>query len=374
MATPKLIQRSSELLANMYDEESALFSYSTRLVKNTYVNDFSNSNSSLRYTINVLAGIQRVRKYELPWDSDSLLERFMQRNALRVCNAGDLGLLLLVLSEAHHDLSTKHAFEIKSRTDDPNWMRKLNLQEISWLLSGTVAYARAVQLDSARDLAARLYGYLRKEFFPGSYLLPRHDRSTIRGRFSSFGALVYYLMAVHAYGDAFGDPAALDSFRATAQRVISLQGPRGEWPWFIDAKVGRVLDWYQIYSVHQDAMAMLFLLPAFDLGSATAERSIELSYRWLFGENELQEPLITGEPFFICRSIRRNESKERQRRYLRSLALTASRRNARTAARPALTINKECRSYHIGWILYVWALRTDFREFTELRLLTEGTK
>src|SRR5262249_45326673 len=63
---PELLRRSSELLANMYDERAALFSYSTRLVNGKYVNDFSNGAGTIRYTINVLAGIQRAsRTYSL---------------------------------------------------------------------------------------------------------------------------------------------------------------------------------------------------------------------------------------------------------------------------------------------------------------------
>ena len=129
------------------------------------------------------------------------------------------------------------------------------------------------------------------------------------------------------------------------------------------------MDWYQIYSVHQDSMAMLFLLPALELGVEGAKEAIRKSYLWLFGNNELNKFLILKEPFFIYRSIKRRENFEREKRFLRSIKNSAFNKQAKSVSPQKLSINTECRSYHLGWILYAWSGRTGFNEFTELKLL-----
>ncbi len=129
------------------------------------------------------------------------------------------------------------------------------------------------------------------------------------------------------------------------------------------------MDWYQVYSVHQDSMAMLFLLPAFDSGVEGAKDAICKSYKWLFGNNQLQKAIIQQNPFFIYRSIKQKQFAERPVRIIKSVTNKIMGRNANLVNPQCLEINEECRSYHIGWIIYAWAGRNDFTEFTELRLL-----
>ncbi len=61
---------------------------------------------------------------------------------------------------------------------------------------------------------------------------------------------------------------AIDMARDCARKLIKLQGPQGEWPWFFDAAQGQVLDFYEVYSVHQYGMA-----PAFALIACGTQRS-----------------------------------------------------------------------------------------------------
>jgi hypothetical protein len=77
--------------------------------------------------------------------------------------------------------------------------------------------------------------------------------------------------------------------------------------------------------------------------------------------------MVTPEPFFIYRSIRRKGPFEIRKRYVRSLLLSLSRKEGERAHPSSLEINRECRSYHLGWILFVWSGRRDFEEFTDLK-------
>jgi hypothetical protein len=95
----------------------------------------------------------------------------------------------------------------------------------------------------------------------------------------SFGGVVYFLRARHKYSVCVGDEYARSIFRFGVDRVRDIQGPYGEWPWLIDVKTAAPIDFFPIYSVHQDSMAMLFLLPALDLGLPDVTENIARSTR-----------------------------------------------------------------------------------------------
>jgi predicted nucleic acid-binding protein len=141
------------------------------------------------------------------------------------------------------------------------------IQETAWALIGVSTYARQTGSPQAMGLARKLIAYISHDLLNRNTLLPKHNNS-LRGTSVSFGAIVYFLMSLHHYASLFDDQARLALFKSAVTRVLELQGSNGEWPWFIDSATGRVMDWHQVYSVHQDAMAMLFLLPALDLGVA----------------------------------------------------------------------------------------------------------
>jgi len=363
----RLVQQASRLLREMFDETQALFSYSLREVDGRYVNDFSHP-SKIRYTINVLAGLQAAADAEgLDWDVAHLVDRFASLHLPAVVNAADKGLMLHVLASAGHERRDAVLSEIETLLDSREATARLNLQEIGWLLSGLCRHAEITGDGRSVASAERLFRATDRDYLNRDTLLPRFTRQWWRRPFTSFGGLTYFLMALRDYAAAFNDPYAEMLFRESVVKTIQLQGRGGEWPWFVNVNQQRVAEWYPVYSVHQASMAMLFLLPALDMGVAGARASIEKSLSWLAGGNELGIAMMRVEPFMTFRCIRRREPASRALTYGRSLARSALHSQA-PALRPAqLDVNTECRSYEIGWLLYAWAGRKDFEDFTELR-------
>jgi hypothetical protein len=360
---PPLLDHCVDALRHMYDEDSGLFSFSTRIVDGSYANSFEGP-SVHRYSINTLAGLQRaVQHYGIDWDFGEALERLLARQRNRIDNVGDRGLLLHVLASSDHDDQDALFRELAQTVADERIHRLLNLQELCWVVLGLVTYAEQRQSDRARALAGRLLDVVAEHYGDPRAPLPDFTASRWRRGFVSFGGISYYLMALSRYGSAFDDAPVLARFRAGTAVVTGLQGPCGEWPWFIDARRGRILDWYQVYSVHQDSMSMLFVLPALDMGLPGMRETTERSFRWIFGANELGISMVSEDPFLIWRSIRRRERQERARRYLRS-ALSVGL--ARRPQPGQLEINRECRSYELGWILFAWSGRTDMPKGGEI--------
>jgi hypothetical protein len=366
----KLIQASFSLLQKMYDPKRSLFSYKTDMdAGGRHTNDFSYP-FSLRYTINVLTGLQRAREHgRLHWDVDKELDRFLELHGQYIANPGDKGLLLYVAarerSRHHHRIFA----EVVGQLDR---LRGLNLQEVSWMLSGLTEYAVASQKPEAVKRAEGLFRFIDRHFLNKRTMLPFHSLSLWRKPFTTFGGIVYYLKALAEYAAAFKNKYAEVIFKEGVGKILEFQGPQGEWPWFYNVFESRVVDWYPTFSVHQDSMAMLFLLPALDLGVNGAARAIEKSYRWLFGNNQLGLPMMVNSPsFFIYRCIHRRGSLERPKRFGRSALLSAIGKSARFAAHPHLEVLTHGRSYHLGWILFAWSPRKDFAEFTDLQVLPQ---
>jgi hypothetical protein len=160
---------------------------------------------------------------------------------------------------------------------------------------------------------------------------------------------------MHEAASTFGDRRAEKLFRSGVAEALELQGPLGEWPWMIDVARARAFDRYPVFSVHQDSMAILFLRPALDTAIAGAASAIDRSVRWVHGENELGLRFYLEEPFFAYRAVERSESWTKARRYGRWLA----GRSAGDVPASQLRVNRECRSYHLGWLLYAWRGWTD---------------
>jgi hypothetical protein len=365
---PKLIQESSDLLSKMYDDKQILFSYSSIQKNNTLLNDFYHP-SVIRYTINSLLGIQKAKSlYKLNWDLNQILNNFISKNAHRITNPGDKGIFLYILSTSRHEKKDSYAKELLDILIERKLWSELSLQDISWAFLGLIKYIELNNDSSIKESVEKLFKYIDEYFLNKDTFIPYHNLRLWRKAFVSFGAVTYYLLSLYEYSRVYNDQYAKSIFKECCLRIMSLQGEYGEWPWFIDTKTGKVLDWYEGYSVHQDSMAMLFLFPAINLGIEEAKSSIIKSYKWLFGANELGVRMLTRRPFFIYRSIRRKEKWEREKRFLRATVLHVLNKSGKKLDSSYLEINRECRSYHLGWILFVWSGVDNFNEFIELEL------
>lgn len=331
LSTPAaLVAGALDFLPRAWDPARALHSFSATLRPDgTLEQDWSHPQTA-RYTINSLLGLQAA-------DADAaapLIDAFAAAHADALRSPADVGLFALLQRDASALARVRDVARAPSTG--------LNMQDLAWMLWGASACPGGE--DVARSLLDRI---LAERVHPRTGL-PLHSVRLYRRGVVSFGSLVYFLRALHEAERVLDDPRAGLLFRRGVETALALQGPQGEWPWMIDVARGRAFDRYPVFSVHQDSMAMLFLLPA--RGRPGIDAAIERSLRWVHGENELALRMYVEEPFFFAfRAIERDEHAARARRYLR----WAARRDA--GAAPRLRVNRECRSYHLGWILYAWA-------------------
>jgi len=342
---------AAAFLGAVYSPELALYPYSTRLDGDSYVSTFADARAK-RYTINSLLGLREAAlSPEAPSvlaAVDDQIDAFRSRRGTPD-NPGDRGLLLVLLAHrGDRDEITRGVSDVAACAD-----ARLNVQELAWMLWGASAAART-GAASAEPLARSLAASLLTRHLDPRAALARHAQKGYRRGVVSFGSSVYFLRALYEYGSTFQHDRSLDLFDRGVQAMIDIQGPLGEWPWLIDVASGAVVDPYPIFAVHQDSMAMLFLHPALDRDAPRAAEAIARSVAWMAGENEVATPMIRREPVVAYRSLERRDRAPRMRRYMRALRGPAKVKGWRHAV---VRINRECRSYHLGWILYVWSSR-----------------
>jgi hypothetical protein len=338
--TPVEVRGALEFLEDDRREDG-LYSFSARLHGDRFVRDYEPW-VTLRYSINTLLGLQAATGVP------ELVDEFAERWAPRTTHAADLGLFTVLLCERGDD--ERAADTLARSVRAANETARIDVQTLGWAIWGAAAAARR-GIDGAHGATAALLRRLVDELVVPATGLPRHSAQRYRGAILSFGALVYYLRALHEAEQVLGDERAGQLFRSGVEQALALQGADGGWPWMLDAASGRVFDRYPLFTVHQDGMAMLFLHPAVAAGMPGAAEARMRSMRWALGGNELSLRMYADDPFVAYRAIQRAELLPRARRYARYL------RHEADATASGVVVNRECRSYHLGWLLYAWAGR-----------------
>lgn len=345
-----------DYLSLAFDRRQALFSYASKLdERGRLVNDFRRP-EVYRYTINAYLGLIEAQRQGRPIEwlekVEDRVEEFLALHEGELTSWADHGLLLVLLAAAapSHPAAKRSLGRLETVLEEGKILRQLNMQDLAWMLWGATQW---LDDGGARAVAARLFEIVCSSYVHPGTGLPRHSLARYRDHIVSFGSLVYFLRGLHEYAEAFDSDEARGTFRTALQRVLALQGDDGGWPWLIDVRSGLPFDLYPIFTVHQDSMAMLFLFPAEDYGIPGAAEAIERSVQWNFGNNELGARMVVSEPYpWIYRSIERGERWPRARRYLRAMGRAPRTYPARS---PHVRINRECRSYHLGWVLYSWS-------------------
>ncbi len=359
-----LSEGALSVLERVYSEETGLFPFTNRLAGGGYRSVFDHPQTVLS-TVNCLLGLREAARHapDHPFlkRTADMTRTFLRSHEDAVVDAGVVGLLTVLLAEDPEEdpAALARVLErVRRLAGDDSALRRFTVQQMSWLLWGAVSAARR-GLAEAESAAHRLFDAMTARFVKPGEALPRHTMGAPRGGIVSFGASVYYLRSLYGYGCLFGSSGAHAGFDRGVSALLAGQGPQGEWPWLVACKDGRPLEYYPVFSVHQHSMSMLFLFPAHSRGLPGISPAIDRSISWVAGRNQLGQPMVRRHPFFIYRSHERKAAVARPERFLRARAMLLSGRTAELVPKGRLRVNTECRSYELGWILYVLSASGD---------------
>jgi hypothetical protein len=354
------------VLPEMYDSDSGLFSHKTRIVDGRYENEGVNAG----YSAAAVTGLLAQRKV----DPDGVLPIGRALDSLHAVVAASTEPALrgnvLWASALAGDRRAGRVLEAIAATG----VDAIATSQVGQLLVGVVAAGRAFpeHADAARTLARSIAAELLARHAPRSDLFTagrfRLDTPRVNAGllYTSFANQAYPLLGLAELYRWTEEAPAPEAVRV-AERVAASQGPLGQWWWLYAVRSQRVLEGYPVYSVHQDGMAFMALAPWRHLGIGPFDAQLELGLRWLEGANELGESLVASDPPFICRCIMRSDGRAdgtygmsaRNVLAVHARSVRHPKRDVVEVTPDDLAVLGECRSYHLGWLLYAHSLVAD---------------
>lgn len=357
-----LVELSLAALPEMFDESSGLFCQKTVVDGDRHSNRGSNAFYSAMSTVGILRQGARA-----PEDVFPLGRALDALHGVAVAGAPPqvLANVVWAMALAGDRRGAELTGELARREDLRNCESAALGHVIHGLAVAAEAYPErsAAAIEACRRWVPELLGRFspRAELF-GPFRRPTGVRSGLIHRLTSFAAQVYPLHGLASFHRVTGE-APPPALRRVAGRIVAAQGPLGQWWWLYSTRSRAVLEGYPVYSVHQDGMAFMALLPVEALGEGSYREALGLGLDWIFGRNELSTELVRRDHPIVFRNIQRAGSDADamfgiSRGNLARVVGRSLRPGAdRTEARPEeLEVLHECRPYHLGWLLHAYSL------------------
>jgi hypothetical protein len=366
---PPLIDYTLRGLARCWLPEHRRWSHIYHLDRSNDPNE-SVPHSDVFYTLNVLLGMARVRHIPESVDLSATFRHNVSQLLTLPVPKYSFGMALWTGAELEFELPAAVLAFIETLLSDKNRWWSFNAQDLGMILTGVAGQAK-YDPKKWSPIAAELFAFLIAHFHSPSGLF-FNAASGGRRKFASFATQTYLTLACYAYGELANDVRAIKLANTCTRKLIALQGPDGEWPWFFDAARGNVVDYYEVYSVHQYGMAPAFLERAEQHGVAAAREATIKGFNWVLGQNQLGIPMLVPELNLTIRSqVRKGELHTKSLRILRAVRNSVFRREAQLVDPSDLELRRECRSYELGWILWSFGRRSDLTELTHSERFTD---
>lgn len=353
-------------LSNCWMPESKSWSHIYHLDGRSNPNE-SKPESDPFYSMNVILSISKLNK-KLTSFYDVSIDEIFQINAKKIIDVNTplyaKGMLLWAAAENGFIIDKDIERRVIGAIDNAIKAEFLSAQDAGLILTGCAAMRKAGR-DGYDDLAHRIYGVIMGHLSCETDLYFDHSKK-LRRVFSSFATNTYCNIGLFNYGEAYMEHNAIEKAILSSKKLIKFQGTNGEWPWFYHTRRGIVVDNYEVYSVHQDGMAPAFLHHAADHGVVEAREAIRKGFMWILGENQLGQSMLHPDIGMITRSIvRKGELNSTFPRVRRALINAVLGRADVISGRESIEARLECRSYHLGWVIWSFAGRDDYPEITE---------
>lgn len=316
---------------------------------------------SLRYTLMVQLGLLRARAagYALPFDADELDPLVWREIDGQVLSPGDLGLMLWVDARRNGQRGGELADRLAAALAASGGLAARVGMELGWIVTGLAHHVAGSGSTNGARLLERSLDQLLEHNWTSSQLFRHFGGSGWRRRFPNFATQIYSVLALAVVAGYGLDKRALPAACATADRLLDAQLTDGGWPWLFDAERGSVVERYEVYSVHQDAMAPMALLELWEAcGDERYLRAVARGMNWIYGDNELGVNMVDRDNGLVLRSIRRRRGPDRLWLAIKTGASLTGLSAGGSIARLTET-NPTDRPYHFGWVLEAWCGRED---------------
>jgi len=349
--TTALVELALDGVHRMYSAQRGLFPARTTFGGGSRSMDFDDGAEVVRGSLICLLGLSAARRsgYPIAVPVRDVLARVKDECARMGVglSVGEWALLLWV----------EASVEDRTPVEMPGALRPLDALDrwttmhLAWALIGLSAAAeRQHSFDSSVDAVATALG---QRFHADTGLFVHASRGPRRW-LPAFPSEIYPVYALLRAGRVLGNDKPIRTAIACALTLCGLQRSDGGYPWLYDAASGRVVEPYDLFSVHQHGMAPMALnLAARVTGDPRFAAAVTRGLGWL-EHNALQAPLVDRHEAVIYRGLRRAAPLDEIARWVGALRTRLGLSGASLPEWP-LTVVRECWSYELGWLLYAWA-------------------
>ena len=316
---------------------------------------------NLRYTINVAQGLAWTSEAEQRAVLGGKTAADLALSCIkRAIKSGEPGAVALAAWAAAETAGVFAADLFKLLEHSLSSDKSVQTVSCAWALTAALAARHLGPTTEVQQLASRLLLF-RAQAKSGLFrhFTPAAAAGFARGHVGCFADQVYPIQALARLSYMDGDQVALRAAEACAARIVALQGLEGQWWWHYETRDGSVVEGYPVYSVHQHAMAPMALLDLYDAGGTDYRPALAKGLDWLDRRPETREPIISLEDGVIWRKIGRAEPPK----LVRSVAAVTTAVSSGwhlpglDTIFPPVKVDRECRPYEFGWMLYAWRSR-----------------
>jgi hypothetical protein len=314
---------------------------------------------SARYTLMVELGLLRAQTagYTVPFDLEELDAVAWRELEAGELTPGDIGLMLWIDSRRSGGRGAELADRLDAALVVSGGLGARLGMELGWIVTGLAHHLATDRSQTGSRLLSEALDQLLLDNRAPTALFRHFGDAGWRRRFPNFATQIYSVLALASVARYGLDDRALPAAIATADRLLQTQLPDGGWPWLFDAERGTVVERYEIYSVHQDAMAPMALLELWEVcREPRFTDAVAQSLSWIHSGNELDVNMVDRANGLVLRSIRRKRGHDRLWAGAKTAASLAGLLAQEATARLTET-NPTDRPYHFGWVLEAWCGR-----------------
>lgn len=309
-----------------------------------------------RQTAIVLLGLLRAEQYGIDHDfhTGGMRGRLLGDAEQGRLGPGDLGLLLWAESRLEGDAVDELVGLLAEAMgmDGPGGTGGSALAWILIALAETSARGLLGEAGAALAEEARSELLARRRPETGLFYGPGHGPGR---RFQGFESQIQIVAALAQLARLDGDSEARDAALAAAEALIGIQREDGSWPAVIDVRRAAMVEPYPLTSANQAALAPLGMHGATEAGADPSYRAAALrGLPWIWGQNELGEPMFDPDNGVFARAITRRDGVDRAHLLARA-ATSLLKPPAEHEARHTLRIDRATNPADLGWILEAWA-------------------
>ncbi|GAA1969503.1 hypothetical protein GCM10009798_32620 [Nocardioides panacihumi] len=311
---------------------------------------------NLRYAAMAALGLARTsdeaQRSVLAGRTAGEIVRLAAERAETSADPGAVALAVWAVAEVENDSVDTLVARLRGFLDG----RALPTVDAAWILTAAVAASSYADTSDVVASATRLLASHagRSGLFP--HTLPASAQARWRAHVGSFADQVYPLQAFARASVLTGDRSLLERANTIARRLCDVQGAAGQWWWHYDSRDGSVVEAFPVYSVHQHAMAPMVLFDLWEAGGDDHRARIARGLGWLNRHPEVVDELVSERHHLVWRKVGRREPPKAARAIG---ALSTSLKQGLHVPgldrlMPAGVVDRECRPYELGWLLYAW--------------------